>query len=109
MASFASHAELEGQSLPKLLKMAICPATVALRSESGRNFFFNLTQLNILEYIYSRLLVPPDLSKSNRARPVAMRLLHPTSGGGRLPSSFGGKLFPGCFSTSGFTGSLLGA
>merc|ERR1719341_912143 len=37
----------------------------------------------------SRLLVPPDLTESNCARPVAVRLLHTSSGWGRLPSSFG--------------------
>ena len=35
---------------------------------------------------------PPDLTKSNGARSVAVGLLHTSSGRGRLPSSFGGKL-----------------
>ena len=40
----------KAKSWPKWLKIAIWSAIVALRSESGHNFFFNLTQLNILKY-----------------------------------------------------------
>ena len=37
---------------------------------------------------------PPDFPESNRARPVAMGLLHTASGRGGLPCSLGGQLLP---------------
>merc|ERR1711915_742817 len=48
----------------------------------------------------SRLLIPSDLSQGNSAGPVAVRLLHSTSGRSRLPCSLGGKLLPGSLPTS---------
>merc|ERR1719187_2425453 len=53
------------------------------------------------------LLVPPDLSESHSAGPVPVRLLHTSSGGGRLPGSLGGELLPRGLPSSGFSRSLL--
>merc|ERR1719158_1750464 len=49
---------------------------------------------------FCRLLVPPNLSESNRAGPVTVGLLHTSSGRGRLSGSLGGQLFPGSFASS---------
>ena len=38
---------------------------------------------------------PPDLPQSNSARSVTVGLLDSSSGGSRLPGSFGGQLLPG--------------
>merc|ERR1719285_1241312 len=57
----------------------------------------------------SGLLVPPDLPQSNCARPVAVGLLHASSGRGRLPCSLGGQLLPRSFASSGLASSLLGS
>merc|ERR1719500_1760883 len=56
---------------------------------------------------FSGLLVPSDLTESNGARPVAVGLLHTSSGRGGLPGSFSGKLFPGSFASSCLASSLL--
>merc|ERR1719289_730906 len=55
------------------------------------------------------LLVATNLTKSNCAWPVSMRLLHATSARSTLPGSLGSELLPGCFTSSRLTGSLLGA
>ena len=55
-----------------------------------------------------RLLVTPDLTESDCAGPVPMRLLHSSGGGGRLPGSLGGQLLPGGLASGGLTGGLLG-
>ena len=49
---------------------------------------------------FSRLLIAPDLPKSNSSRAITMGLLHSSSSRGRLPGSLGGKLFPGSLSSS---------
>ena len=47
-------------------------------------------------------------TKSHSTRAVTVRLLDTSGGWGTLTSSLGGKLLSGSFSSSGFTGSLLG-
>ena len=54
-----------------------------------------------------RLLVTPDLTESDCAGPVPMRLLHSAGGGGGLPGGLGGQLLPGSLSSGGFTSGLL--
>ena len=54
------------------------------------------------------LLVATDLTQSNSARPVAVRLLDSASGGGTLSGSLGGELLPGGLASSGLAGGLLG-
>ena len=54
------------------------------------------------------LLVPPDLSEGNSARPVPMRLLHTSCGRGGLSGRLSGQLLPRGLATSGFTCGLLG-
>ena len=54
-----------------------------------------------------RLLVTPDLTQGDCARPVPMRLLHSSGGGGRLPGGLGGQLLPGGLASGGLTGGLL--
>ena len=56
----------------------------------------------------SGLLVTTDLTESDGTGPITMGLLDSTGGGGALTGSLGGQLFPGGFSSSGFTGGLLG-
>ena len=56
-----------------------------------------------------RLLVPTNLTKSNGAGPVAMGLLHTTSGRGGLARSLGGESLAGSLASPRFAGSLLGA
>lgn len=54
------------------------------------------------------LLVLADLTKSNSARSITVRLLHSTGCGGRLAGSLGGKLLPRCLASCGLASSLLG-
>lgn len=56
----------------------------------------------------SALLILADLTEGNSSRAVAVRLLHSTSGGGRLTGSLGGKLLPGSLPSRGLASSLLG-
>jgi len=53
-------------------------------------------------------LVTPDLTESDCSWPVTMGLLHTTSGWGTLSGGLGGQLLTRSFSSSRFTGSLLG-
>lgn len=55
----------------------------------------------------SALLVTPDFTKSDRSRPVSMRLLDTSCGGSTLPGCFGGELFPRSLATSGLPSCLL--
>ena len=55
------------------------------------------------------LLVATDLTQGNGSRPVAMRLLDPTSGGSRLAGSLGGQLLARGLSPGAFAGGLLRA
>ena len=55
----------------------------------------------------SGLLVATDLTESNGARLVAVRLLDASGGRGALPGSLGGQLLAGSLSSSGLAGSLL--
>ena len=57
----------------------------------------------------SGLLVSPDLPESHSAGPVAVGLLHSSSGGGGLPGSLRGQLLPGGLPSGGLAGSLLGS
>ena len=56
----------------------------------------------------SRLLVPPDLSEGDCARPVPVRLLHTSCGGRRFSSSLSGQLLSRGLASSRFTRGLLG-
>ena len=56
---------------------------------------------------FGRLLVPPDLTKSDGSRPVPVRLLHSTSWRGTLTSGLCGELLTRSLSSCRFTGSLL--
>ena len=55
------------------------------------------------------LLVPPDLSESNGSRSVPTRLLDSSGSRGALTGSLGGELLSRGFTSSGFTGGLLGS
>jgi hypothetical protein len=57
----------------------------------------------------SRLLVTPDLTKSDRSRSVPVRLLDTTSGGGRLPRGLGCELLAGGLSSGRLSCGLLQA
>ena len=54
------------------------------------------------------LLVSPDLTEGNCARPVPVGLLDSPGGRGRLAGSLGGQLLPGGLASGGLPGSLLG-
>ena len=56
----------------------------------------------------SALLVAADLTQSHGTGPVAMRLLHTTSGWRALTGGLGGQLFAGSLATSRLAGSLFG-
>ena len=56
----------------------------------------------------SGLLVPSDLSESDGARPISVRLLYSSSGGSRFSGSLGGQLLARSLSSGGFTSGLLG-
>ena len=53
------------------------------------------------------LLVTPDLTQSDCAGPVPMRLLHSTGRWGRLPRCLGSQLLPRGLASSRLTGGLL--
>ena len=53
------------------------------------------------------LLVPPDLPEGDCARPVPVRLLDSSGGGGRLPGSLGGQLLPWSLSSGRLAGGLF--
>ncbi|KAF7803383.1 histone 3 [Senna tora] len=54
------------------------------------------------------LLVLPDLTKSHRTWPEAVRLLHAAGGRSGLPSSLGRQLLPRSLTTGGLASGLLG-
>ena len=84
----------------------------ALEAEVGLEVLGNLTdetlEGELADEKLGRLLVTPDLTESNCARPVTVGLLDTPGGWGRFAGSLGSKLLPWCLATSGFTGSLLG-
>ena len=84
----------------------------ALEAEVGLEVLGNLTDKTLegelTDEKLGRLLVTPDLTESNCARPVTVGLLDTPGGWGRFAGSLGSKLLPWCLATSGFTGSLLG-
>ena len=55
-----------------------------------------------------RFLVSTDFSEGYCSRPVSVRFLHTSGGGSALTGGFGCQLLSGSFSSSGFTGGLLG-
>ena len=55
-----------------------------------------------------RFLVSTDFSEGYCSRPVSVRFLHTSGGGSTLTGGFGCQLLSGSFSSSGFTGGLLG-
>merc|ERR1719510_2125011 len=71
----------------------------ALEAEVGLEVLSNLPdetlEWKLADEQLSGLLVSPDLPESHSAGPVAVGLLHSSSGGGGLPGSLGGQLLPG--------------
>ena len=55
-----------------------------------------------------RFLVSPDLTESHGARPVTVRFLDTSGGGGRFASSLGSQLLARGLASGRFTGGLLG-
>ncbi len=54
------------------------------------------------------LLVPPDLTEGDSARPVPVGLLDTSGGGGGLAGGLGGERLTGSLASGGLTSSLLG-
>ena len=84
----------------------------ALESQIGLEILSDLTDQTLEGKLADQklggLLVSPDLTESHGTRSVPVWLLHATSSGSGLTSSFGSQLLPGSFTSGGFTCSLLG-
>jgi len=72
------------------------------------NFTDQTLEWQFADQKLGRLLVSPDLTKSDSSGPVAMGLLHTTRGWSALSGSLGGELLPGSLSSRRFSGGLLG-
>jgi hypothetical protein len=71
------------------------------------NFSHQMLKGELADQKFSGFPIASDFMECHSTRPVMMRFLHPSSRGCTLASSFCSQLFPGCFNTGGFTGSLL--
>ena len=84
----------------------------ALESEVGLEVLGDLTDQSLEGKLpqqeLGRFLVSTDFSESYCARPVSVGFLHSSGGGGALTGGLGCQLLSGGFSSSGFTGGLLG-
>ena len=75
--------------------------------EVPSNFSHQTVKGELADQKFSLFLIPSDFMECHSTRPVTMRFLHPSSRGRTLASGFCSQLFPGCFKTCGFAGSLL--
>ena len=84
----------------------------ALEAQIGLEVLGDLTDQTLegqlADQKLSALLVPTDLTESHGSGPVAMGLLHSSSGRGALAGSLGGQLFARSLSSGRFTSGLLG-
>lgn len=82
-----------------------------LESKVGLEVLGNLTdetlEGELSDEKLSRLLVATNLTESDGTGLVSVRLLHTTSGGGRLASGLGGKLLAGGLATGRFAGAKI--
>jgi hypothetical protein len=58
---------------------------------------------------FSRFLVFPDFPQGDGAWSVTVGLLHASGGGGRFAGCLGGDVFPGGFSSGGFSCCVFGS
>jgi hypothetical protein len=84
-----------------------CTLEVQICFEVLSNFSHQTLKGELADQKFSLFLIPSDFMECHSTRPVTMRFLHPSSRGRTLASSYCSQLFPGCFNTGGFAGSLL--
>ena len=84
----------------------------ALESKVSFEVLSNLTDQSLEgkfpQQELGRFLVSTDFSEGHCSRPVSVRFLDTSGGGSALTGGFGCQLLSGSFSSSGFTGGLLG-
>ena len=84
----------------------------ALEAEVGLEVLSDLTdktlEWELADEKLGRFLVSPDFTESHGARPVTVRFLDTSGGGGRFASSLGSQLLARGLASGRFTGGLLG-
>ena len=72
------------------------------------NFTHKTLEGELADEKLGRFLVSPDFTESHGARPVTVRFLDTSGGGGRFASSLGSQLLARGLASGRFTGGLLG-
>lgn len=85
-----------------------CPLEAQICFEVLSHFLSQILKGELAKQKFSEFLIASDFSKYHSTRPVTVvRFLHPSSEEPTLAGSLCSRLFPGCFTTGGFVGSLL--